>query len=36
MKLILFLLLNLILLTGCGQKGPLYLPGTEPVQRAQL
>jgi predicted small lipoprotein YifL len=31
----LFLMLMLILLSGCGQTGPLYLPA-EPVQDARV
>ena len=32
-KATIFLLSVVILLTACGQKGPLYLPQPEPEQR---
>ncbi len=34
MRLLAVVLLGLVL-AGCGQKGPLQLPGTEPVQQTQ-
>ncbi|HIG42083.1 MAG TPA: hypothetical protein EYQ14_16315 [Gammaproteobacteria bacterium] len=32
MRLLPITILLLLLLTGCGQKGPLYLPAEEPPQ----
>lgn len=28
-------LVGLLLLTGCGQKGPLYIPNESPVENSQ-